>query len=166
MDYTKAILCLALAMFLLGISLIGLRTAGYKAIFLFGHSMEPALSQGSLLISQFTSPQDIRVGDIISLPNPRDGSNIVHRVVVLEHKEQHIVAQTMGDNNLVVDPELLTLDRFTTRMVVVVPHGTWYFMGSLGVMMLVLCWCIFRYHRAMSKIPLASGVSSSLYKRV
>lgn len=70
-----------------------------------GHSMEPKLYQGDILIIKGKNPEDIKIGDIIvfnpsTWPNPPD-KPVVHRVIDIkydEEKDQYLYL-TKGDNN-------------------------------------------------------------------
>lgn len=95
--------------------------------------MEPTFSAGSWLLARRTAPQDVRVGDIIAFPGtPQEVPNIVHRVVVVQSDGERIVAATMGDNNPVPDPQLLTLERPVPRVVLIVPRLGWWMTPTVG----------------------------------
>lgn len=126
-------LTLAWALLLLGAGLLGLRLAGYHYIYVRGDSMEPTFSAGTLLLARPTSPQDVRAGDIIAFPGPSEGMpKVVHRVVALQTDGQRIVARTMGDNNPVLDPQPLTLDKNVARVVLIIPYFGWWVTPAVG----------------------------------
>ena len=127
---------MAWGVFLLGMSLLGLRLAGYELIYLRGNSMEPTLSAGSLLLARPAPPEDIRVGDIVAFPSGAEGiPNIVHRVIALQGdvlSRQVRIARTIGDNNPILDPEPLILDQSLTRVVLEMPYIGWWITPTLG----------------------------------
>ncbi len=126
-------LVMAWTIALLGIGLLSLSMAGFQYISARGHSMEPTLYSGSLLVTRQAAPKDIRAGDILVFPEASEGTrNIVHRVVALQDDGQRIVAITKGDNNLVPDPEALMLDGPVSRLVLTIPYVGWWFTPFLG----------------------------------
>ena len=117
----------------LRVSVLGLGLAGYQYISIRGDSMEPTIFAGSLLLARQTVPGDVRAGDVIAFPGTSQGiSNIVHRVVALQKDSQHIVALTMDDNNPVLDPEPLNLNRPVARIVLILPYLGWWMTPLIG----------------------------------
>ena len=118
---------LVCAILLLGLGLLGTNVTGYRLFPVRGDSMEPASSAGSLLIARLTAPEDIRVSNFIVFP---DASQMypftAHRVDLVVKDRQRLVAITKGDNNSVLDPEPLTLDRPVARVILVIPRVGWF----------------------------------------
>ncbi len=125
-------LALAWALLILGLGLLGLRLAGYQYIYTRGDSMEPTVSAGSLLLARTAAPEDIRAGDIIAFPGTSKGTpSVLHRVVALVDDGNRMIAFTQGDNNPVLDPDPLTLDRPFQRVVLIVPYLGWWVTPAL-----------------------------------
>ena len=106
---------------------------GFQYVSTRGHSMEPTMSSGSLLLTRQTAPKDIHVGDVIAFQGTIEGvPNIVHRVVSMQDDGQSRVAVTQGDNNPVPDPGLLTLGKSVDRVVLILPYVGWWVTPALG----------------------------------
>lgn len=127
----------AVALFLLGFGLVGLRLAGFQFISVRGHSMEPTFSPGALLIARSASPATVQAGDIIAFSGMAGEPAIVHRVIALQAGSTP-VATTMGDNNPVTDPYPVVLRGAVPRIVWSVPQVGWWFTPGVGRHMLVV----------------------------
>jgi len=126
-------LALSLIVLVLGLVGVALNMVGFQYVSTRGHSMEPTMSSGSLLLTRQTAPKDIHVGDVIAFQGTIEGvPNIVHRVVSLQDDGQSRVAVTQGDNNPVPDPGLLTLDKSVDRVFLILPHVGWWVTPALG----------------------------------
>lgn len=110
----SAKLALALvALLLLGMGYLGLMLVlGTTTPFVLvrGHSMEPTLRGGDLLIGKSISPAQIKEGDIIAFKVPPEESRglklpptMAHRVLDIEGRDGNLVFVTKGDNSD-VDP--------------------------------------------------------------
>jgi len=68
-------------------------------------SMEPALPVGTLLVVQPVTPEEIRIGDVVSYqPYPLDPTLVTHRVVgITQHQDGSFVFTMQGDANATVD---------------------------------------------------------------
>ena len=128
---------LAIAILLVGISLMGLRLAGFQFIAIRGHSMEPTFAPGALLIARSAAPEAVHAGDIIAFSGAEGEPDIVHRIVSLEGAATP-VATTMGDNNPVVDPEPVLLTGAVPRVLWSIPNAGWWFTPETGRQMLIV----------------------------
>ena len=128
---------LAIAILLVGISLMGLRLSGFQFIAIRGHSMEPTFSPGALLITRSAAPEAVQAGDIIAFSGAAGEPDIVHRIVSLERVATP-VATTMGDNNPVVDPEPVLLTGAVPRVLWSIPKAGWWFTPQTGRQMLIV----------------------------
>ena len=128
---------LAVAILLVGISLMGLRLSGFQFIAIRGHSMEPTFSPGALLIARSAAPETVQAGDIIAFSGAAGEPDIVHRIVSLEGAATP-VATTMGDNNPVVDPEPVLLTGAVPRVLWSIPKAGWWFTPQTGRQILVV----------------------------
>jgi len=68
-------------------------------------SMEPSLPVGTLLIVKPVTPEEIRIGDVVSYqPYPLDPTLVTHRVVgITQHQDGTFVFTMQGDANATVD---------------------------------------------------------------
>lgn len=128
---------LAVAILLVGISLMGLWLSGFQFIAIRGHSMEPTFSPGALLIARSAEPQALQARDIIAFSGAAGEPDIVHRIVSLE-RFPTLVATTMGDNNSVVDPEPVLLTGTAPRVLWSIPEAGWWFTPQTGRQMLIV----------------------------
>ena len=127
----------AVALLLLGFGLIGLWLTGFQFIAFRGHSMEPTFSPGALLIARSTPPDLVQVGDVIVFSaGVRGQPDIVHRVVTLH--ENRPVATTMGDNNLMPDPDTVLLSGPVPRIVWSTPIVGWWITPAVGMYLLMV----------------------------
>ena len=72
---------------------------GGRALTVLSGSMEPAVGVGDIVINSSVSPADVRVGDIVTFPDPEQSSRLItHRVrqVRVADGVAHFV--TKGDN--------------------------------------------------------------------
>jgi signal peptidase I len=72
---------------------------GGRALTVMSGSMEPAVGVGDVVIDSRVAPADVRVGDIVTFPDPEESSRLItHRVrqVRLANGVAHFV--TKGDN--------------------------------------------------------------------
>jgi len=111
------------------IIVIGLVAAEHMNVVVSG-SMEPVLYRGDIVVvekvnflgfSEF-DPNTLQVGDIVVynarwFPNP-----VIHRVVNVSEINGSTYYTIRGDNNPTEDPELVTPDQITERVVTVFDH--------------------------------------------
>ena len=72
---------------------------GYRFTTAHGISMEPTLSNGDMIWLKFIDVVDIRVGDIVTLSTPEEGS-VTHRVINVQALPQDgYLIETRGDAN-------------------------------------------------------------------
>lgn len=72
---------------------------GYRPVRTWGTSMEPTLHDGDALLVKHVDPDEVKVGDIVTLEYPGKGP-IAHRVVRIEPLPQGgFLFQTKGDAN-------------------------------------------------------------------
>ena len=94
------------------------RAFGYGTLVVNGSSMGGTAPTGSLIIARWVAAEDVEMGDVIVVQEESaDGQerSKIHRVVSLEEEGDQILAQTKGDANNDVDPDLYILpDRVLT----------------------------------------------------
>ena len=132
----RATVALACGILLSGLGLLGLHVTGSQLYPTRGDSMEPASSSGSLLIARLTAPEDIRASDFIVFQEASQTRRLIsHRVVLVVKDGERAFAITQGDNNPVVDPEPVALDRPVARFFLVLPWVGWF-------LTLTTVWCV------------------------
>ena len=76
------------------------------------NSMDPVIDIGSNAIEiKPSSPDVLKIGDIISYDSNRIKGNIIHRIISIEEDENGIYFITKGDNNQRIDPEKIRFDQ-------------------------------------------------------
>jgi signal peptidase len=78
---------------------------GYRAVILGGGSMEPALDNGSLLVSRAAGPEELKTGDVITFRHPGGGTTITHRIVAVREEGEQRWFTVKGDANRTADPD-------------------------------------------------------------
>lgn len=69
------------------------------------NSMDPLIDNNANGIEiKPTSPQDMKIGDVIAFKTRYAGGIIIHRIVDIDHDNKGWYAKTKGDNNPTVDP--------------------------------------------------------------
>ena len=99
---------------------LALLAAGWRPVVLLSDSMAPGAPAGSLLLVRPVTPDDVEVGDVVTVPLGGDG-RVTHRVVALEELDGTTWARLRGDANDVPDPGRVALEPSTLRVVAVVP---------------------------------------------
>lgn len=91
---------------LFGVSLLFLsqQVGGIRAFVVQSASMEPTISTGSLILTKYIAPQEIKQKDIITFIRPdKNREFITHRVTKISQNDSLIILQTKGDNNKAAD---------------------------------------------------------------
>ena len=95
---------------------------GLRPLIVYSGSMEPTIPTGSVLVVKPTAPENLYVGDVITVNQP-DGLGVVtHRIQSMQAVDGRNVFQTKGDANDFPDPQLFTLERQAGRVVGHVPY--------------------------------------------
>lgn len=99
--------------------------SGFSVFVLKGHSMEPTITPGSLVIVREIAAERLAVGDVAVFQVGWVETDIVaaHRVTDLVSEEQGILAYTMGDGNKVADPEPVVLATTATQAIFSIANG-------------------------------------------
>ena len=75
---------------------------GFRALIFQSGSMSPTIPTGSLGIARLTDPQELRVGDIVTVPFAE--KFVTHRIVKIGHVGRELVVTLKGDGNRQADP--------------------------------------------------------------
>lgn len=95
---------LAVALLIMCLALVAVRTLGMGTFVVTGSSMEPEIQKGSLVVVEPVSPTLIRRGDIITFDHY--GQMTTHRVIAVDSSNPASPTfTTKGDANGVADPE-------------------------------------------------------------
>lgn len=122
--------------------------AGLKPMYVSSESMEPAFYKGDLVVQASLSElqENVSVGSVIAFKADWHNNDIVtHRVVKINDGD--IV--TKGDNNVVNDPNGITIDKVTGLIVGRVPLVGWLVMpafvmilGGISIVLLIFEWLL------------------------
>jgi signal peptidase I len=84
---------------------IGPRTGMYRALTVLTGSMSPSIPAGSVVFVTPTTPDTLRVGDVITYQAPiADARVVTHRIVEIREPGAHPIVITKGDANDEIDP--------------------------------------------------------------
>lgn len=101
-----------------------LLVGGYKPVAVYSGSMEPKLHVGSLAVDRPMDSSDVRVGDVITFPDPYlKGRFVTHRVVQILHTGKGPAYRTKGDANVSRDPWTIRLDGRVGRVSFDIPYA-------------------------------------------
>lgn len=95
---------------------------GWRPVVLVSGSMAPAMPAGTLVVTRPVPPDDLRAGDVVTVPLPGTGSLVTHRVVAVDRATAPPTATLRGDANDADDPHAYPLSRPVRRAVLHVPH--------------------------------------------
>jgi signal peptidase len=126
----------------------GLILLHYEPMVIVTGSMQKTIPVGSLVVDQKVSPQQLKVGDVISFQKPLGAKGIdTHRIVAIKVDHGKRLYQTKGDSNPIADPWVISFERGTAahRMVFSVPYAgnaLIFARSSLGRLSLVVFVCV------------------------
>jgi signal peptidase len=101
-----------------------LLVAGYKPVAVYSGSMEPKLAVGSLAVDGPIDASNVRVGDVITFPDPYvKGRLVTHRIVQILHTTKGPAYRTKGDANVNRDPWNIRLDGSVGRVSFDIPYA-------------------------------------------
>lgn len=85
---------------------------GYTIRVITSRSMEPTLIPKSTVVLKQCGIDEVKVGDIIGFYDVTINSDVVHRVVEIKSENGTICLVTKGDNNKVIDNNVVTNENF------------------------------------------------------
>jgi signal peptidase len=101
-----------------------LLVTGFKPVAVYSGSMEPKLAVGSLAVDRQIDASKVRVGDVITFPDPYlKGRLVTHRVVQILRTTKGPAYRTKGDANVSRDPWTIRLDGRVGRVAFDVPFA-------------------------------------------
>lgn len=116
----------------LGIALLGLavvalvfvavapRLFGLHMVIVEGKSMEPHIHYGALAIMKDTSPDDVKIGDVVEFTAPQTHWVTTHRIVAIAPDRKSFT--TKGDANNAPDQAALPADQVHARYLFSIPE--------------------------------------------
>ncbi len=111
---------------------------GYKLYIVESGSMTPALKINSIIVVKKTSPEKIKVGDIITFNTSVDGSRVSHRVADIGKDKEYFI--TRGDANNVEDPKPVTKENIIGKVSFSIPYVGYIFTllrGTKGMVFII-----------------------------
>jgi len=101
-----------------------LLAVGFKPVAVYSGSMTPKLGVGSLAVDRVIDASDVRVGDVITFPDPYlEGRLVTHRVVQILQTKKGPAYRTKGDANASRDPWTIRLTGQVGRLAFEVPFA-------------------------------------------
>lgn len=154
----------------------GLPLTGHPVFVVAGPSMVPAIDVGAAVILERVSPDDLQVGDVISLRSGPARAVFTHRIVRIAQRDGTVWLETKGDANAQSDPSLTPATDVIGRVAVALPMAGYaltvltappgvVFVLSTGSLLLLASWwleSIARDRRARTAVvPSRTAVVSS-----
>ena len=92
---------------------------GVRPLIVYSGSMEPTIPTGSVVLVKPTNPDNLYVGDVITVNRPGGLGIVTHRIQSMQVVNGRNVFQTKGDANDFPDPQLFTLEHQAGRLTVI-----------------------------------------------
>ena len=107
---------------------------GYESLIVYGGSMAPFLRLGDVAVIQPASPEDLRVGDIVTYRSPTNPRALVtHRIMRIKTQDGALAFETKGDASPNVDYWSVSGDTVVGRVVYKVPFVGYVFDFAKGL---------------------------------
>jgi signal peptidase I len=137
---------------------------GLRPLIFESGSMSPTIPVGSLGVARLTSPEDLRIGDVVTVPFGE--KYVTHRIVNLGHVGGMLVVTLQGDGNRHPDPTPYRVPSAVPRVVAFAPAaGTVlaWFTRTPGVYVLAAylvlwMWRLQRYQQRKQAATALSGI--------
>jgi signal peptidase I len=96
----------------------------HETLVIDGGSMEPAIHLGSVVVDEKVGPDELRVGDVVSLRSgPQLQSVYTHRITRIVDRPDGSWIETKGDANEEVDPSITPVRQVIGRVSFTVPYA-------------------------------------------
>lgn len=92
------------------LSLLAMVSLGVRPLVVQSGSMSPGIPTGSVALGRERPADEVRVGDVVSVPGP-SGARVMHRVVEVAALDDHTVLTLQGDANDAPDRAPYVVDR-------------------------------------------------------
>ena len=97
---------------------------GRQTLIIGGGSMEPEIHLGAAVVIEPVTPDQLAVGDIVSLRSGEGLTSIfTHRITRIVDRSDGIWIETKGDANRIIDPAITPATDVLGRVVLTVPYG-------------------------------------------
>lgn len=97
---------------------------GRETLIIGGASMEPEIHLGAAIVIEPVRPDQLAVGDIVSLRSGEGLKSIfTHRITRIVNRSDGVWIETKGDANRIVDPSITPASDVIGRVVLNVPFG-------------------------------------------
>ncbi len=119
----EALLIIVVLFFGVCIFLLSNHIGGFRAFVVMSSSMEPAISTGSLVITQQVQPKNLRKGDVITfIPPSKNRDYITHRITRASENGTLTLFKTKGDKNKAEDGWVLAGGGVVGKVIYQVPQ--------------------------------------------
>jgi signal peptidase I len=126
---------------------------GGTTLVVAGGSMDPAVPLGAAVLATPVRPQDLAVGDVVSVQVGEQHAVFTHRIVRLVPRDGGLWLETKGDSNRDPDPSIIPAADVIGRASLTVPYAGYAirmlsavegvaFLLSLGVCLLAGAWLL------------------------
>ena len=95
---------------------------GLEVFAVRGGSMAPAIPVGAAIVAVRTAPEEIHVGDIVTI-RADNGVVFTHRVVEIDASEADVWLRTKGDANATADAAPVPMTSIVGVVAITVPAG-------------------------------------------
>lgn len=113
---------------------------GFQPLTVLSNSMNPTFHTGDLVVIREVDASTIAVDDIITFSEP-NGPFISHRVVEVVSDENGTSFVTKGDNNNVIDEQVVTPQMIQGKSIFHIPklgYMSKFASGKIGIMLLII----------------------------
>lgn len=116
--------------------------ASYMWMSVLSNSMKPVFSAGDLIVDRKIGVRDLKDGDIITFV--RGSSLATHRISeVIKDDRGNVSFKTKGDNNNVVDLEVVNSNKVIGKYIFKIPYAGYIFAKTKGLAGIILIWVMF-----------------------
>jgi signal peptidase I len=137
---------------------------GRSTFVVAGGSMEPAIPLGAAVIVEPVRPNDLAVGDIVTLRSGPTRAVFTHRIIRVAELDGQVVIETKGDANGTADPSLTPASAVVGRVSMAIPFAGFLvallsipsgvlFVIALGAVLLLISWLLDAPEAVPASVP-------------
>jgi len=145
---------------------------GHQTIIIGGGSMQPAIGLGSAIVIGQIRPDDLVVGDVVSLQIGADRATFTHRITTIVQRSDGIWVRTKGDANADPDPTLVPATAILGRVEWAIPYAGYLmallsapvgviFVLGLAAALLAIAWLLESVESDTERVVDASDIAST-----
>ena len=116
-----ALVVIAIGAILASASVHLLPLLGTKLVVIAGHSMEPTIPFGAMVLAQPAAPSDLEIGDVVTIQAGPGRALVTHRIDRTVQRSDGAWLSLKGDANFEADPVLVPATSVVGRVVLAVP---------------------------------------------